>query len=425
MEDVEDEDDARSRRKETLKGSDHILEEIESASDKSPSRDKKTEKGASKGNDEMLEEKRQRWLEKYRDLMSGVPPVLPPLREVQHRIPLVDPKKKYPYHMPRCPDAIKPALLEKIEKYLKAGWWERKTVEQAAPMLCIPKKDGRLRTVVDCRLRNNNTVRDVTPFPDQDQIRMDVARAKYRSKIDLSDAYEQIRVHPDDVIHTAFSTVYGTFVSRVMQQGDCNAPSTFQRFMTILFREFIGKFVHVYLDDIFVFSDSMDDHEKHLGMVFETLKGANLFLKAEKCDLYSRKMDCLGHVIDDRGLHADGDKMSKIREWRTPRDQKDVERFLGLVQYIAHFMPDVSAFTGPLHSITKNGHPFVWRPIHDKCFESIKALACRTPILKPIDPTADETIWVICDASSSGVGAVYGQGKDWQDCRPEIGRAHV
>ena len=110
--------------------------------------------------------------------------------------------------------------------------------------------------------------------------------------------------------------------------------------------------------------------------------------------------------------------MSCVREWRTPRNKHDVQRFLGLVQYLAHFMPDVSAYTGPLQAIQKNGHPFQWRPIHQACMDNIKILACKTPILRPIDPTKDEPIWVICDASASGVGAVYGQGQSWQTCRP-------
>jgi hypothetical protein len=129
-------------------------------------------------------------------------------------------------------------------------------------------------------------------------------------------------------------------------------------------------------------------------------------------------MDCLGHIIDDRGIHADADKMARVREWRTPRNKHNVQRFLGLVQYLAHFMPDVSAYTGPLQAIQKNGHPFQWRPIHQACMDNIKILACKTPILRPIDPTKDEPIWVICDASASGVGAVYGQGQSWQTCRP-------
>ena len=94
-------------------------------------------------------------------------------------------------------------------------------------MLCIPKKNGKLRTVVDCCKRNDNTVQDVTSFPNQDQIRFDIAWAKFRSKIDMSDAYEQIHIEPYDVEKMSFATVYGTFKSHTMQQGDCNTPATF------------------------------------------------------------------------------------------------------------------------------------------------------------------------------------------------------
>jgi len=299
---------------------------------------------------------------------------------VNHKISLIDENKRYNYHLPRCPDSLKPELVEKIQRYKNAGWWEETNVSQAAPMLCVPKKSGKLRTVIDGHKRNDNTEKDVTPFPNQEQIRMDVAKGKYQSKIDMSDAYEQIRVEPSDVWKTAFATVYGTFVSHTMQQGDCNAPATFQRLMTIIFREFIGRFVHVYLDDIFVYSDSIEEHEKHLELVFNKLRKAQLYLEESKLDLYSKKMNCLGHVIDDLGIHADADKMARVREWQTPRNKHNLQRFLGLVQYLAHFMPDVSAYTGPLAAIQKNGHPFHWRPLHQACMDNIKILACKTPI---------------------------------------------
>jgi hypothetical protein len=102
----------------------------------------------------------------------------------------------------------------------------------------------------------------------------------------MSDAYEQIRVKPQDVWKAQFSTVYGTFLSHMMQQGDCNAPTTFQRLMTPVFREFIGRFVHVYLDDIFVYSDSIEEHEEHLRLVFDKLRKAQLFLEESKLELY-------------------------------------------------------------------------------------------------------------------------------------------
>lgn len=359
-----------------------------------------------------------KWFEEFADITNGVPDVLPPLREINHRIPLITEDARYFYHLPKCAEALKPLLMAKIQRYLSANWWIQSTASQAAPMLCIPKKDNGLRTVVDCRKRNENTVKDVTPFPDQEQIRMDVARAPVRSKIDLSDAYEQIRIEPEDVPKTSFATVYGTMLSNVLQQGDCNGPATFQRLMTHVFRPYIGIFVHVYLDDIFIFSDSIEEHEEHLRIVFNTLRKHQLYLKASKCDLYSESMDCLGHLIDNRGLHADSDKMARIREWRPPRDYEDVQKILGLIQYLAHFMPDVSSFTGPLAAIVRNGHSFEWRPIHQRCLDSIKLLACKSPILQPIDPRRSDPIWLICDASKSGVGAVYGQGPTWKSCRP-------
>lgn len=313
---------------------------------------------------------------------------------------------------------MKPQLLEKIERYTKAGWWEHRAAPQAAPLLCIAKKLGKIQTVVDARKRNENTVKDVTPFPDQDQIRMDIARTKLRSKIDLLDAYEQIRIDTDNIWKTAFATPYGTFVSHVMQQGDCNAPATFQSLMTTLFQDCVGRFVHVYLDDIFVFSETVSDHEEHLRIIFKKLRKAKLFLSETKCDLYTKSMDCLGHLIDDRGLHADRDKMVRIREWRIPRSYKEVQRFLGLVNYLAHFLPEVTGYTSPLLDMVHHNRPFIWRPLHTKCFESIKALTCKAPILRPIDPSLDEPIWVITDTSIYGIGAMYGQGLEWQKCKP-------
>src|ERR1700732_2808848 len=117
----------------------------------------------------------------------------------------------------------------------------------------------------------------------------------------MSDAYEQIRIESDDIWKTVFATTLGTFILHVMQQGDCNAPSTFQRLMTWVFREHLG---------IFVYSDTVDDHEIHLHIAFDTLRRHKFYISQPKLDLYLEDMDCLGHRIDNQGLHADSDKMS-------------------------------------------------------------------------------------------------------------------
>ena len=97
-------------------------------------------------------------------------------------------------------------------------------------------------------------------------------------------------MEPKDVWKTVFTTIYGTFVSHTMQQGDCNTPATFQRLMTIIFRDYIGRFVHVYLDNIFVYSNSIKEHEKHLKIVFDKLHQARLYLEESKLDLYSKRI---------------------------------------------------------------------------------------------------------------------------------------
>ena len=181
-------------------------------------------------------------------------------------------------------------------------------------MLCVLKKSGKLHTVFDLHMQNDNMEKDVSPFPDQDTIRHDVARAPYRSKLDMSEVYEQIHIRSEDVPKTAFSTIFGTLVSRVMQQGDCNAPSMFQWLMTAVFCDYIAHFVHVYLDDIFIYSSSIEEHKAHLAIVFNRLREAQLYLSRDKVDLYSTKMDCLGHLITDASIHANADKVQKIQD---------------------------------------------------------------------------------------------------------------
>ena len=142
-----------------------------------------------------------------------------------------------------------------------------------------------------------------------------------------------------------------------MQQGDCNTPSTFQQLMTIIFWDYIGRFVPVYLDDIFVYSNLIEEHEKHLKLVFDKLRQVHLYLEESKLDLYSKRMDCLGHLIDDHGIHADSDKMLHICGWGTPRNNHDVQRFLGLSAIFGTFYARCICVYQPSSHYTKERSP--------------------------------------------------------------------
>ena len=121
----------------------------------------------------------QSWDDNITDLVSGIPLKLPPIREVNHEINLIDPKKCIHYCLLKCPEQFHGELSQKIERYTTAQWWIPAVAHQAVPMLCILKKNSKLHTVFDLREQNDNTIKDVTPFPDQDIIRNDMARAAY------------------------------------------------------------------------------------------------------------------------------------------------------------------------------------------------------------------------------------------------------
>ena len=127
------------------------------------------------------------WDDNITDLVSGIPLKLLPIWEVNHEINLIDPEKCIHYWLLRCPEHFHEELSQKIERYTTAQWWIPTVAYQAVPLLCIPKKNSKLCTVFNLREQNDNTVKDVTPFPDQDIICNDMARATYRSKLDLSE----------------------------------------------------------------------------------------------------------------------------------------------------------------------------------------------------------------------------------------------
>ena len=170
----------------------------------------------------------------------------------------------------------------------------------------------------------------------------------------MTEAYEQMCIRPEDVGKMTFSTILSTFQSQVMQMGDCNAPSTFQQLMTAIFWDFLRRFVHIYLDDIFIYSQSIQEHIEHIMKVLQQLRESQFYLSRSKLDLFSDKTDCLGRVIDDKGIHAKSDKMQRIREWRIPQNYNKVQKFLGLVQYLALYMPDITVYTTPLSGSAQN-----------------------------------------------------------------------
>jgi len=224
-------------------------------------------------------------------------------------------------------------------------------------------------------------------------------------------------VEPKDVDKNGFKSPFGCFVSKVMLQGDMNTPGTFMRIMSDLFSDYLGQFMWVYIDNILIYSDTVQDHLKHIGMVCDKLKPAQFYASRRKSEFFAASMDVLGHIIDDQGLRASPEKMARIEAWTTPKNKKQLQEFLGVVNYISQFIPHLASITAPLTSLTAT-EEFVWNATHDLAMDNVKRAAAHNQVMKPINNESALPIWLITDAADTGVGAWVGQGETADTARP-------
>ena len=190
-----------------------------------------------------------------------------------HRIELKDPKKTINGRLFALPEKFLNSMIDFLEEHLLARHIRPSKSSFTAGTWMIPKKDHTAmpRIVHDYRALNENTIKDHTPLPRQDLIIRQLAKAKYRGKLDCPNSYYQMAMHPDDVHKTAFNTPFGLFQWLVMPQGLCNAPATWQRFMNWILRKHVGKICHIYIDDIAIFSDSLLEHHRNVRLVLQAL----------------------------------------------------------------------------------------------------------------------------------------------------------
>ncbi|KAL0187600.1 hypothetical protein M9458_014699 [Cirrhinus mrigala] len=224
----------------------------------------------------------------------------------------------------------------------------------------------------------------------------------------LRSAYNLVRVRAGDEWKTAFVTPTGHYEYQVMPYGLSISPSVFQTFMNEVFREFLHRFVMVYIDDILICSRNMAKHHQHIQQVLHKLRQHNLYLKLEKCEFHKPSVQLLGYIISAEGVQMDQGKIHVIQDWPQPSSIKELQCFLGFSNFYCRFIKDYSTIRAPLTYLLR-GKPkhLSWSPTAHEAFQQLKHIFSTAPLLHHPNPELPFTVEV--DASTTGVGAVLSQ----------------
>ncbi|GBG78603.1 hypothetical protein CBR_g27828 [Chara braunii] len=343
---------------------------------------------------------------KYPDLFEEPTGVVE--REVVHAIEIIPgssiPKGRIYRMSPGELDELRRQLKELVDK----GWIRPSVSPYGSRVLFVPKKkEGTLRMCIGYRGLNAITVKNIEPLPRIDDLLDRVHGCRYFSKIDLKSGYHQIAIRPEDQHKTAFQTRYGLYESVVMPFSLCNAPGTFQHAMNRIFHDYLDKFVIVYLDDIRIFSKTVEEHVAHLDKVLSLLRQHKFKINGEKCEFGRTCVLYLGHEIFAEGLKLDDAKVASIRDWPRPQSVTEMRSLLGMTGYYRNFVENYSIVAAPLTDLTRLDTPWEWTERCEDAFRHLKHALTHYEVLKLTDP--DKPFIVTTDASQYGIGAVLAQ----------------
>ncbi|KAG3113653.1 hypothetical protein PI125_g7157 [Phytophthora idaei] len=343
-------------------------------------------------------------VKEFADVVSkGPPPQLAPGRGVRHEIDLVPGTKycvtrQWPLPREQC-EVIDAFFAAKA----KAGVVRGSKSPHSTPTFCVRKPNGKWRLVHAYNKLNNATVPAQTPIPRKDVLLNNMAGCELYSALDLVDGYYQVLMRESDIPLTAVSAPSGMLWEwLVMPQGLSNAPATFNRLATQLFRP-LRAYAQTYFDNIFVHSraedgkTAMEVHLGHLRRVLEVMRANKLYANIDKCVFASPEIKVLGCFVSNVGVRADPEKVKAVAAWPTPRSQKDLRKWLGLVNYLHKYSAGYAGLARPLSELLKKDSEWCWERQHQDAFESIKASLQQAPVLAL--PNETKPFSVVCDAS--------------------------
>jgi hypothetical protein len=295
-----------------------------------------------------------------------------------------------------------------ITKNLETSRIQQSKSPMASPVFFIKKKDGSLRLVQDYRMLNEMTVKNKYPLPLIPELINQLRGAKYFTKLDVRWGFNNVHIKEGDEWKAAFRTNRGLFKLLVMFFGLTNSPATFQTMMNEIFIDMILEgMVVVYLDDILIFTKTLDEHRQVTHRVLGRLAEHELFLRPEKCKFEKTRIKYLGLIISEDHVEMDPVKVVGVAEWPQPKNKREVQSFLGFANFYRRFIKDFSHHARPLFDLTRNDQKWKWDTSEATAFQKLKESITSAPVLTT--PADNRPFRIEADSSDFATGAVLSQ----------------
>ena len=349
---------------------------------------------------------------KYRDVFAFSDDQLGRTSLVQHTIDTGDaaPIKQRPY---RTTPENKQEIDRQVSDMLQRGIIQESVSPWSSPVVLVKKKNGEMRFCIDFRRINKITKKDSFPMPLVADTLDALSGTQFFTTLDLKSGYWQIQLHPTAREKTAFVTHNGLYEFLVMPFGLTNSGASFQRLMGHILRGLEYRFALIYIDDIIIFSKSVEEHLAYLEEVFRRLRDANVKLNPKKWSFVKQKVEYLGHVVTPDGVIPNPEKVRVVRDFPVPKNLKELRAFMGLANYYRRFVKGFAHIANPLNALTKKGVKFVWTQSCADAFDKLKRALISAPILAYPDFKKEFLLFV--DASSTGIGFTLAQNQNGKE----------
>lgn len=313
----------------------------------------------------------------------------------------------------RYPPQLKEIITAEVEKLLEQGIVVDSESPYCNPVWVVPKKldasgKKKWRLVIDFRQLNNKTIEDKYPLPRIEEILDNLGKCQYFSTLDLAQGFHQIELDENSVEKTAFTIDNRHLMFKRMPFGLRNAPATFQRVMDQVLRPFLYKFCFVYMDDVIVYSKSIEQHAQHLSLILRKLREVNLKVQLDKTEFLHKEVAFLGHIVSRNGIKPNPEKIKAVQEYPIPTTPRQIKQFLGLAGYYRKFIKDFSKIAHPMTKCLRKGSKVdIENEDYINSFDKLKISLMNSPVLAY--PNFEEPFTLTTDGSNFAIGSVLSQ----------------